>query len=74
MAIIKKIKETELDRINVHSEVDATICKIDINGIQYLQIDTSGSEERQIKGKTSQSNCLSEEVFKQIFNIAKKHY
>ena len=57
MALIKKghMQQIPKDRISVHKTTEATYSVFTDNGEKFFQIDTYGSEERQIKDKVSQS-------------------
>ena len=52
MAILRKMEPLSLERDSSHSEVNATYTVVkDVNGENYLQVDTYGSASRQEKGK-----------------------
>ena len=56
MARIDKIERATMERNSVHNPVDATYTVFqDGDGRPILQIDTYGSESRQLPGKKSQS-------------------
>jgi hypothetical protein len=75
MALVKKLKETTLDRDVPHREVECTYCVIhDDNGLKYLQLDTYGSAERQMPGKKSQSLRLSPQAIKQLREILSNRF
>lgn len=74
MALVKKIKHQALERDSAHSEVECTYdVLIDKEGRRYLQLDTYGSAERQMKGKKSQSLRLSLEAIEELKLILSKH-
>jgi len=74
MALVNKITHQPLERDSAHSEVECSYDVIeDRQGCRYLQLDTYGSKERQIKGKKSQSIRLSPEGIKRLKEIIKKH-
>lgn len=59
------------ERINkesnrVHKTVNATFTEFICNDEKYFQIDTFGSDDRQIKGKVSQSFQISENSLREI--------
>jgi hypothetical protein len=74
MATVRNFEVKDLDRITSHSEVDATISLVECDGEKFIQIDTYGSRDRAIPGKTSQSLRLSETAFKKLSEIAGKHF
>ena len=55
MALITQITELHKERNQVHGAVDCGYTVFEAAGLRYLQLDTYGSVERQIPGKTSQS-------------------
>ena len=66
------MEKIELERDSRHTEVDSTYSIIiDPDGAKYLQIDTYGSNRRQITGKKSQSLRLAPEAIKQLKKILK---
>lgn len=75
MAIIRKLEKIDFNVPGKHSEVAATYAIIeDSDGDKYLQIDTYGSETRQIQGKKSQSMRLSKESIAQLLQIIKNNF
>jgi len=74
MAVVNKITHQALGRDSAHSEVE---CTYDIvtgkDGHRYLQLDTYGSKERQIKGKKSQSIRLSQAAIQELKSILRQH-
>jgi hypothetical protein len=74
MATVNKITHQALERESAHSEVECTYDIVtDKNGHRYLQLDTYGSKERQIKGKKSQSIRLSQAAIEELKSILKQH-
>ena len=61
MALVKNFDKNAIEHTSVHGEVNATYTVFQIDGVQYLQLDTYGSAERQIPGKKSQSIQLGPE-------------
>jgi hypothetical protein len=55
MALITELTELHKERTQVHGPVDCGYTVFESGGERYLQLDTYGSHERQILGKTSQS-------------------
>ncbi|MDR7125771.1 hypothetical protein [Pseudotabrizicola sp. 4114] len=55
MARIDSLTEKDPLRTTVHSRVDATFHAFTQDGVQYLQIDTYGSSDRDGAGKVTQS-------------------
>ncbi|TSK07497.1 MAG: methionyl-tRNA formyltransferase [Geobacter sp.] len=58
-----------LERESKHTKVDCTYDVILVDGKKYLQLDTYGSAQREIKGKKSQSIRLSPEAIEQLKKI-----
>ena len=60
MAFIENLKEIFKERQSIHKKTKSTYFLIqDKHGNKYLQIDTYGSDDRDIPGKVSQSIQLS---------------
>jgi hypothetical protein len=59
MALIAEFTELQKERNQVHGAVECGYTVFEEGGFRYLQLDTYGSLERQIPGKTSQSIQLS---------------
>jgi hypothetical protein len=55
MALITEFTELHKERSHVHGPVECGYAVFEHDGTRYLQLDTYGSGERQIPGKTSQS-------------------
>ena len=55
MALITEFTELQKERNRVHGPVECGWTVLERNGTRYLQLDTYGSRDRQIPGKTSQS-------------------
>ncbi|TGD64756.1 methionyl-tRNA formyltransferase [Tabrizicola sp. WMC-M-20] len=72
MARIDHLEQKDAVRTSIHSPVDATFHVFEADGVRYLQIDTYGSGERQIMGKTSQSIQFGEEGLAQLRQILEK--
>lgn len=66
------IEQLTKDRNHVHETVKATYTVFkDNRGQKYFQIDTYGSEHREIKGKISQSLQFDDKTGKFLINIIK---
>ena len=74
MAVVREFTEKELDRSSAHSEVEATISLVEVDGERFVQIDTYGSKNRAMPGKVSQSLRLSQSAYEQLQQLADKHY
>ena len=71
MALIKKghMQHLEKDRIYVHKTTEATYSVFSDDGKKFFQIDTYGSEGRQIKDKGSQSIQFDKESALELIGI-----
>ncbi len=69
MALIKKLDKVIKERTSVHKQTDCTYTVFTENGKKYLQLDTYGSKDRQIPGKTSQSIQFGPESIAQLKEI-----
>jgi hypothetical protein len=71
MAIVRRLIRKTIERVTPHTEVDCTYSIITEGNVKYLQLDTYGSEERQVRDKKSQSLRLSPEAVEQLKQIFK---
>jgi hypothetical protein len=55
MALITQFTQLHKDRNQVRGPVECGYTVFERRGVRYLQLDTYGSQDRQIPGKTSQS-------------------
>jgi hypothetical protein len=55
MALIRAFARFDHQKPRVHGEVECGYAMFEEDGRRYLQLDTYGSPDRQIPGKTSQS-------------------
>ncbi len=69
MAVVRKLKREPLQRESKHTEVDCTYCVVSSPEGRFLQVDTYGSNERQERGKKSQSIRFSPEAIAQLRQI-----
>jgi hypothetical protein len=74
MATVRTFIEKEVERVSEHTEVEASVSQIEINGEKFIQMDTYGSKGRAIPGKTSQPVRLTKESFEQLSKIAKNYF
>jgi hypothetical protein len=69
MARIDVFNPHEPDRVAIYSEVEARFFVFDMNGQQYLQIDTMGSPGREFPTKVSQSIQLGQKGREALLKI-----
>ena len=74
MALVKNITHQPLERESKHTDVECTFDVVtSADGHKCLQLDTYGSNQREIKGKKSQSLRLAPEAIAQLKNIFAKY-
>ena len=74
MAVVKRFRlEDQNSRVG-HTECNGVIRKVEIDGQKYVQIDTYGSQHREIPDKLSQSLRLTEEAFNQLKKLGEDHF
>jgi hypothetical protein len=61
LARLNALNERKKDRNSIHEAVDCTFTVFEEGNRRYLQLDTYGSAERQIRDKVSQSIQLDAE-------------
>lgn len=75
MAIVRHLKHLTLEKETRHLDVDCTYSIVsDDQGVRYLQVDTYGSNVRQIPGKKSQSIRFSPEAIVQLKRLLADHF
>lgn len=66
LIVMERYERQNKDNNRVHKEVDATYTDFFEGGIRYFQIDTYGTDNREFRGKVSQSIQMSEETFREM--------
>ena len=74
MALIRKFERQSMERNTVHSEISATYTVFNKDGAQFIQIDSYGSESREIPGKKSQSFQLDKEAARSLYQILQTEF
>jgi hypothetical protein len=74
MALISSFSQIESDVSRVHGPVECGYRTFERDGDQYLQLDTYGSKERQIRGKTSQTLQLNRSGAAELKRILSKAF
>ena len=74
MANVRSFETKDLDSARRHTDVEATISCIEVDGEKFIQIDTYGSSDRQIPGKISQSLRLSKSAFDEIVSLGNQFF
>lgn len=74
MARITKFQHGQMDRFQLHDEVDAKIFFHEYDGRKLLQISTYGRNSRQEVGKLSQAIQLDELAAMELFSMLKKEF
>ncbi len=70
MALVRKIEPREKDIRAVHNTTTCTFTVfVDEDGGRYLQLETYGSEEREIPGKVKQTLQFNEQSAAQLLKI-----
>jgi hypothetical protein len=72
---VEKTREIVKERNTIHKKVDCTYTIFfDSYGNKYLQLDTYGSDDRKIAGKTSQSIQFNKESIRLLNDIISKEF
>lgn len=73
MALVQNLTEGVKSRHTIHKKTEATYFTVlDNDGTKYLQIDTYGSDEREMPGKVSQSIQFSPKAIEQLKKLLQK--
>ena len=74
MALVTDLKEGFKNRHTIHKKTDCSYFIVYDNDQKYLQLETTGSDDRQIPGKVSQSIQFSAEAIKQLKRLLSKEF
>lgn len=74
MASVRTFLRKNMDRNSIHKEIEATYTPFHRDGKTFLQIDTYGTQDREMPGKKSQSFQLDEIGAKILFDILKREF
>ena len=74
MARIERFQRDQMDRFQLHDEVDAKLFIQDYDGRKLMQISTYGRPGRQEVGKLSQTIQLDEQAARQLFDVMKTEF
>ena len=75
MALVIKIEKGFKNRHSIHKKTECSYFIVyDKAGKKYLQLETTGSEDREIPGKVSQSIQFSPEAIKQLKELLSKEF
>lgn len=74
MALITEFTKLQKERNSVHGSVECGYTVFEDGGVRYLQLDTYGSRERQIPGKTSQTIQLNAQSAGQLKDLIEKAF
>jgi hypothetical protein len=74
VALITEFTKLQKERNQVHGVVECGYTVFEHGGARFLQLDTYGSRERQIPGKTSQSIQLNAESAAQLNALIEKTF
>ena len=76
MALITKkcFSHIDKERNMLHESVEATYCTFTKGENKYFQIDTYGSERRQLKAKLSQSIQIDREMAIELVELLQKEF
>ncbi len=74
MAKVSKISKIEKNRDSIHVDVECTYSVFENFGKKYFQIDTYGTEQRQVKNQPSQKIQFDKEFAVQLIDILKKEF
>jgi hypothetical protein len=69
MALVTNLQEGFKNRHTIHKQTECSYFIVDDGKKKYLQIETTGSDDRQIPGKVSQSIQFSPEAIRQLKEI-----
>jgi hypothetical protein len=74
MALIARFEQRPLEPRKIHDEVLCGYNAVQIGERRILQLETYGSADRQVPGKTSQSIQLNEDGARSLINILRSAF
>lgn len=74
MALIRSFTLKHMERNSLHEEIDTTYTVFERDGRVLLQIDSYGSESREMPGKKSQTIQLDRQGATALFNILRREF
>ncbi|OMC19065.1 hypothetical protein A5736_13895 [Mycobacterium sp. SP-6446] len=74
MALINEFQQVGSERNGVHKPVSCGWRSFQVDGRTFLQLDTYGSDERQIPNKISQSIQLDREAAETLLNLIRNTF
>jgi hypothetical protein len=75
MALVENLTEGFKNRHSIHKKTESTYFLVfDNKGTKYLQIDTYGSDDREMPGKVSQSLQFSPKAIEQLRKILEQKF
>lgn len=74
MAKVSKTSKIEKHKNSVHAEVECTYSVFENSGKKYFQIDTYGTEQRQVKNQPSQKIQFDRDFAIKLVDILKTEF
>ena len=74
MALIRRFRPLELERKQLHEEVEARWAAYDIDGAGFVQINTYGRPDREMPGKVSQTIQLDGTAARELVSILQRAF
>jgi hypothetical protein len=74
MALVERFQKVNMQRNTVHGPVDCSYSTFVEGGEKFIQLDTYGSQGREISGKKSQTIQLSQNAAKKLIKILSSEF
>jgi hypothetical protein len=74
MAIVTRFSSVQKDRVGRAKEPECGYCKVDLNGVEYLLLESYGAADRKVPGKVSQSLHLDRTRAKELKRLLEKSF
>ena len=68
------VPRPKADRVSAHKAIEAKYSVFECDGLKLIQIDTFGSDEREIPGKVSQTIQLDASSASALYGILKREF
>jgi len=74
MAIVRQFRKVTKDRVGRAKPTDCGYARVEIDGVQYLLLESYGSSDRAIPGKVSQSLHLDRARAAELKRLLEQHF
>jgi hypothetical protein len=74
MAIVTRFTPVTKDRVGRAKTTECGYCRVELDGVEYLLIESYGANDRAIPGKVSQSLHLDRDRAAELKRLLERHF